>query len=189
MKLYKDCGICFLVGIENQSAVDYSMVTRMMMYDAMNYAAQDAKRRKHKGRKLRKKKKRLPVISCVLYYSYQKRWHGPRTLFEGLKLPTELENFVNNYKIHVIEVAWLSDAERRQLKGNFRILADALYELRTTGTITGSKRRILHVKALLLALSAITGNSTFEKIQFEHLEKETMTMRNLMEKHNWHVNS
>ena len=92
--------------------------------------------------------------------------------------------YINNYKIHVIEVAWLTDEERQRLTGDFRILADAVFEQRTTGKILGSKRRIRHVKALLAALSAITGNPHFEEIQFENIKEEKVTMRNLMEDYN-----
>ncbi len=180
MKRYKNYDISFLVGIENQSIVDYNMITRMMMYDILNYSAQQRTGKKRR----RRKANRLPVISCVLYFGYQKRWKGPRSLFEWLRLPKELENFVNDYKINVIEVAWLSEEERQRLTGDFRILADAVFEQRTTGRILGSKRRIRHVKALLAALSAITGNPRFEEIKFENIKENKVTMRNLMEGYN-----
>ena len=105
-------------------------------------------------------------------------------MYELLKLPKALEKFINNYKIHVIEVAWLSDEERQMLTGDFRILADVLNEQRTTGKILGSNRRVRHAKALLAALSAITGNPHFEEIQFESLKEDKVTMRNLMEDYN-----
>ncbi len=182
VKRYKDCNMCFLVGIENQSVPDYNMISRIMMYDALNYSAQNRNFGKKKGRK--KDKMFLPVISCVLYFGYQKRWKGPKTLYELLKLPKALEKFINNYKIHVIEVAWLSDEERQMLTGDFRILADVLNEQRTTGKILGSNRRVRHAKALLAALSAITGNPHFEKIQLENHREGMITMRNLMEGYN-----
>ena len=80
VKRYKDCNMCFLVGIENQSVPDYNMISRIMMYDALSYSAQTRNARKKKGRK--RDKKYLPVISCVLYFGYQKRWKGPKTLYE-----------------------------------------------------------------------------------------------------------
>ena len=190
VKLYKHCGInMMLIGVENQSKVDYSMVSRMMLYDAMNYAMQDETRRhskrKHRKRKrTRRKVERLPVVSCVLYFGYKQRWTGPRTLHEWLNLPTDLANLVNDYKIHVIEVAWLTDEERAQLTGDIRILADALHDLRTTGMIQGSKRVVKHARELLMALRAITNTPQFADINLIGNSTGDIKMCDIMDKYN-----
>ena len=190
IKLYKRCGIdMMLIGLENQTKVDYSMVSRMMLYDAMNYATQmDLARQNRKKRKKRKHSKKkttnLPIISCVLYFGYTRRWTGPRTLHEWLNLPADLANLVNDYKIHVIEVAWLSDEERQMLTGDFRILADALHDLRTIGKIRSNERTVKHARELLMALSAITNTPQFIKTNFNDIASGEIKMCEIMDKYN-----
>ena len=190
-KVYRRNGInLLLVGLENQTRVDYHMVARVMMADARHYMnmSERAKRpdrrkannRRRRSRRARSKlhnnhqSSRFPVVTYVLYFGYKRRWTGPRTLHEWLALSPEFKDLVNDYKIHVIEVAWLPKAVRERLTGDFRILADSLYELRTTGRITGDGRKIRH-KELLAVLRAITGNF-FEGINIDDIKEGETNM-------------
>ena len=58
-----------------------------------------------------------PVISIVLYFSYHERWNVPTSLHELVKIPLGLEDFVQEYKIHVTGVAWLPEEELRKNAG------------------------------------------------------------------------
>lgn len=115
-------GINFaVIGIENQTAVDYLMALRTMSYDAGEYEKQAAVIKKHirrtngisrseflsgflKGSKLH------PCITLVLFYGEE--WDGSRDLFGMLDftdIPNPLKKMVNNYKINLIEIRKLSD--------------------------------------------------------------------------------
>ncbi len=70
---------------------------------------------------IRPDQKLYPVVTVVLYFG-TKRWDGPQTLHEMLNLPKELEPFVSDYKINLIEVAFLDEKERARLKSDFGLL-------------------------------------------------------------------
>ncbi len=190
-KVYRRNGInLLLVGLENQTKVDYQMVARVMLADARHYMNMSERskrpdRRKANNRRRRSRRAlsklqnnhqntRFPVVTYVLYFGYKRRWTGPRSLHEWLGLSPEFKDLVNDYKIHVIEVAWLPKAVRERLTGDFRILADALYELRTTGRIKGDGRKIRH-KELFAVLRAITGN-LFEGIDINCIDEGETNM-------------
>lgn len=82
---------CFLIGIENQSDVNYAMPLRVMLWDALSYQEQIRNlERRHKvngeltsGAELLsgiKKEDRLkPVCTIVVYYD-EKEWDGSRPI-------------------------------------------------------------------------------------------------------------
>lgn len=140
--LYRDIikkaafGINFaVIGIENQSQVHYLMPLRIMSYDAAEYERQAAKVRK-KIRRNRgitsaefvsgfgKNTNLYPCITIVLFYG--KEWDGSRELHELLDftdIPKELREYVNNYKVHIVNVAELNaEVFRTDLKQIFRFL-------------------------------------------------------------------
>ena len=43
-----------------------------------------------------------PVITIVVYYG-EKAWDGAVTLHEMLNIPKEMKEFVNNYKMRLVE--------------------------------------------------------------------------------------
>lgn len=89
-----------LLGFENQSAVDDTMPVRIMGYDGAAY----------RNELNAKPPIRLyPVVTVVLYFGWEQRWKKPRRLKECFSIPEELEPYVSDYHINVIEVAWLSD--------------------------------------------------------------------------------
>ena len=91
--------VAFL-GIENQSRIDRYMPMRVIGYDGAMY----------RGQLFRKgKKKCYPVITLVLYFGYEKRWKKNRYLHECFDIPEELMPYVNDYKINLFEIAFLSE--------------------------------------------------------------------------------
>ena len=105
-----------LIGVEEQSQVDYAMPIRVMRYDGGRYEQQlqDKKREHQKEKDLSEKEflsgisredSFLPVVTIVLYFG--KHWDGARNLHELLdmdKIPVEMRKFVVNYPLHLIEV-------------------------------------------------------------------------------------
>lgn len=96
-------GKCYgILCIENQSAVDYSMVIRSLQYDGMTY-----------GRQLKERdsKELMPCVNTVVYYGL-KRWTAPARLKDMLQMegfPAKLAEAVNDYAITVVDVRRLHD--------------------------------------------------------------------------------
>ena len=192
-KVYKQCGVnLLLLGMEDQTAVDYDMAARVMFADAMHYynLCDDKEKRENKENEADPETKesddapskgtkppktaRFPVVTVVLYFGMDRRWTGPRSLHEWLKLPPELETLVNDYKITVIEVAYLSPEARKKLVSDFRDLADFMCEFKRTGKLPASNRVIDHPKELAAAVRAITG----VEIDMNTNERGEITMNN-----------
>lgn len=102
-----------LLGIENQENIHYAMPMRVMGYDYHSYKKQyDDNARKYKTSKgltddeyisrMKKTDKFIPVITIVVYYG-EKEWDGAKTLHEMLNIPKEVEPFINNYKMLLVE--------------------------------------------------------------------------------------
>lgn len=125
----KYCGnlgaFIMLLGIENQSAVDYDMVFRVMRYDGASYWMQ------------RTAKEKYPVITTVLYFGMDK-WNAPRSIHEAIMkdIPewNRIIEVVPNYHINLIEVAFLPKEVREQFTSDFRIVAEYFHAVRT-GTL------------------------------------------------------
>ena len=135
------------------------MPGRVIAYDGASYREQ-----------LNKKdvRKLIPVVTLVLYFG-MKRWNQPRSLkklFEDV--PKELMSYVNDYKIHVFEIAWLTDEEINRFTGDFRVVANFFAMKRRTGGkyIPDDPQEIMHVDAVLKLLSAMTGDQEYEKLLY-----------------------
>lgn len=112
-----------VIGVENQEEVHYLMPVRAMAYDVAEYERQAravrSRVRKEKGitraeflSGFRKEGKLSPCITIVLYFG--KDWDGSRSLHELLDftdVPMELKEYVNNYSIHVFEIARLENTD------------------------------------------------------------------------------
>ena len=100
-----------IIGLENQSKVDRKMPLRVLGYDGAAYRSQY------------KEKMPAPVVTLVLYFG-EDRWKKPRSLKEILKIPSELEPFVNDYKLNIYEIAWLTEEEIGRFTSDFRVVAN-----------------------------------------------------------------
>lgn len=98
-----------LLGIENQSKVDYSMPVRCMLYDAIQYEQQCKDNNRRKDAKL------LPVITLVIYYGAA-AWTGPVSLFEMMDLDEQLKPFVADYRLNVLAVSEIPEKDIDQFK-------------------------------------------------------------------------
>ena len=102
-----------ILGIEGQERIHYAMPMRVMGYDYGTYKKQyDDNAAKYKSAngmssdeymsKMKKTDKFIPVITIVVYYG-ENPWDGALSLHEMLNIPKEVEPFVNDYKMHLIE--------------------------------------------------------------------------------------
>lgn len=154
-KVWEDCGIeIALCGLENQSNPYRMMPARIIGYDGASYRSQILD---NKATRL------LPVVTLVLYFG-DKRWHQPKNLKKLFgDYPDELKRYVNDYKIHVFEIAWLTDEEITRFKGDFRIVANFFaMKRRTKGLyVPEDPQEIEHVDAVLKLLSVMTGDDSY----------------------------
>ena len=122
-----------VIGVEDQEDVHYLMPVRTMSYDAAQYQRQADRMKKEEKRKpgitraeflsgFHKTSRLHPCVTFVLFFG--ERWDGSRELRELLDMtdiPEELQPYINNYSIHVIEVRRLEDTSvfRTDLKQIF----------------------------------------------------------------------
>ncbi len=193
VKLWKRGKVVFcLVGLENQTSVDFTMPLRVFGYEGgdMRYqivqrddGLREARRAEDAARvKELQEMKFYPVTTVVLYYG-SGHWTGPRTLLECMDVAPELRPYVNDIHINVVEVAYLSDEQRAALTSDFKILADYFYQMRVNKEYNPPTETIRHVEAVLDLMYALTGNRYFEEAQVtahDRIERgEKTNMRDL----------
>lgn len=114
-----------MLGIENQTKLDKTMVVHNMIYDTIQYhdqiatmaydmvydAIQHHKQIKDEEEYLK------PVITLVIYYD-SNRWTGPRSLSDMMypgfeeNVDSQFLNYIRNYKLNIIEPC---EANRKSL--------------------------------------------------------------------------
>ena len=163
-----------ILGFENQTNPDKEMPLRVISYDGASYKQQLLDK---------KAKQRYPVATIVLYFGTKEKWSTPKNLFGCFKVPEELKPFVNDYKINVFNIAWLSDKTIDMFQSDFKIVAKYFQTVRLKREYKGTNEEIRHVDALLKMLSALTGDNSFEEVYNEsNLNKGGVTMCEVVEK-------
>lgn len=104
-----------LMGIENQTNVDYGMPVRNMLYDALSYTKQiEEIKKQHKEDKnygnkhgefisgIHKDDRLNPVITLVVFWAPEK-WDGPRSLHDMLTdVRPEFLKYIADYQINIV---------------------------------------------------------------------------------------
>ena len=124
-----------LLGIENQTDVHYAMPVRNAIYDALQYGRQVADiaaghRRnkndfsgKNNGEYLSgflKEDCIKPVITLVIHFGAEE-WDGPLSLHEMMSVSDiEILSFVENYRIHLIDPAKLTEEQLNKFSTSMR---------------------------------------------------------------------
>lgn len=136
IKQYKET-IIAIIGIENQTGIDYAMPIRNLLYDALQYEHQRLEiAKKHKTRRdLNKKEfisgiskddKILPVITITLYWGSEE-WDGPEKLSEMFTTWDEtILKFAGDYSINLIRLNELSENELGLFKTQLVQVAKAI---------------------------------------------------------------
>lgn len=84
----------------------------------------------------------------------------------------DLDEYVNDYKIHVIEVAWLTEEQLAMFKSDFGIVANFFVQKRKNKDYEpDDPREIQHVDAVLKLLSIMTGDNKYETILYSEKGK------------------
>mgnify|MGYP000806392033 FL=1 len=114
-KYWKDKKVELAIcGIENQSSVEKNMPFRIVGYDGASYRSQ----------LLEERKEILPVMTIVLYFGTNRHWYGKKNIKGLMKIPEELNDYINDYEMKVFEIAWLTEAEIDRFHSDFKIVAN-----------------------------------------------------------------
>ena len=162
------------VGLENQTKADVDMPLRVMGYDGAEYRAQlladnDAK-------------SRYPVVTLVLYYGYNGHWDKPLSLKERLDIPPEFDAFVNDYRMNLFEIAYLTREQVEMFRSDFRIVADYFVQMQENGDYVPDARQIKHVQETLQLLSVMTKDNRFEEAYNDAVEGGPQNMCEVLDR-------
>ena len=124
-----------ILGLENQTSVNYAIAVRNNIYDALQYGRQiqeivESHRKSSEGFKGRSSAEFIsgfckgdylrPVITLVIHFGADE-WDGPLSLHEMIKFDDpELMKFVPDYKVHLIDPARISDDELLKFSTSLR---------------------------------------------------------------------
>ena len=163
-----------ILGIENQTAQDSDMPLRVISYDGASYKQQLLDK---------KQKKRYPVATLVLYFGTEEKWSKAKHLYDCFEVPEKLKPFVNDYKINVFNIAFLSPKTIAMFKSDFKIIAEYFRAKRLNQKYKGSQEKLKHANETLKMFSALTGDNSFEKVYNEgNSKKGGITMCDVVER-------
>ena len=142
-----------LLGLEHQTEPEKQMAVRVIGYEGANYRSQ------YKAKQI------TPVSTLILYFGTEKRWQFPQNLKALMDIPDGLESYVNDYRIHVFEVAWLADEQINMFQSDFRVVARYFSEKRKNKDYVPHDKTILkHVDAVLKLLAVMSGDHRYETL-------------------------
>ena len=163
-----------ILGIENQTAQDSDMPLRVISYDGASYKQQLLDKNQ---------KKRYPVATLVLYFGTEEKWSKAKHLYDCFEIPEKLKPFVNDYKINVFNIAFLSPKTISMFKSDFKIIAEYFRAKRLNQKYKGSQEKLKHANETLKMFSALTGDNSFEKVYNEgNSKKGGITMCDVVER-------
>ena len=162
-----------LFGLENQTVPDKLMPMRVIGYDGAEYKKQVLEENRYK--------KKYPVITLVLYMGYDRNWKYSNSLLDLLEVDENLKPYVSDYKINIFEIAFLDREKINLFKSDFRMLADYLYQMRTSNSYKGDESDIKHVDEILMLMSAMSGFKNVENIIKVAHERKVSNMKGFFE--------
>ena len=136
-KEIKGVAIHLIVGDELQEHVDYTMPLRVMDMDLMGYLKQKndiSETYREKGTegfstdeflsKFQQTDRLIPEITLVIYMG-DRPWDGAKSLHELLnmsELPEEARGYIENYRLHILDVKHTPDEEFLKFPSDIRYL-------------------------------------------------------------------
>ena len=156
VKYWKDQDVQLAIcGIENQSSVEKYMPFRIIGYDGTAYRSQLQDKRKEI----------LPVMTIVLYFGTEHRWYGKRNIKGLMKIPEGLDDYINDYKMQVFEVAWLTEEQISRFRSDFKIVANFFVQKRKNKDyIPDDPTEIKHIDEVLKLLQVMTGDEHYKEV-------------------------
>ena len=136
-------GVYCLFGIEHQSTIDKEMVIRCGMYEMVEYLKQ-----------IKKGEKVIPQV-MVVFYTGDKKWNAPLKLSDYFDIPEELKEYVNDWKIKVVDVKEIDTSKIKDEQTRYFI--EAIQEM-YKGNYEGLHRRIKMNRDNFIYAAIITGS-------------------------------
>ena len=88
---------------------------------------------------------------------------------------------MNDYEIHVFEIAFMDSEEVDLFQSDFRVVADYFVQKRENGDYEPSLQDLAHVQETLQLLSIMTNDHRFEEVYNEASDAQKGEMRNMCE--------
>jgi len=131
------------------------MPFRIVGYDGAAYRSQLQQERK----------RMLPVVTIVLYFGTDRHWNSRKKIKELMEIPRCLDTYVNDYQMHVFEVAWLTEEQISHFRSDFKVVANFFVQKRKNKDyIPDDPTEIRHVDEVLKLLQVMTGDRRYEEI-------------------------
>ena len=134
-------GIYCLFGIEHQSTIDQEMVIRCGNYEMMEYLKQ-----------IKKGEKVIPQV-MIVFYTGDRKWNAPIRLSDYFEIPEELKEYVNDWKITVVDVKEIDTSKIEDEQTRYFI--EAIQEM-YKGNYEGLHRKIKMKRDNLIYAAIIT---------------------------------
>ena len=164
------------IGLEDQTKIHRAMPLRVIGYDGAVYRDELNKLKPEDEIDDGTEKQLLrlyPVITLVLHFDYERRWTAPRTLKECFpRIPKRLAPYINDYKLHIFEIAWLPDETIKKFNSDFRFVADYYSQMRKTGKWQPMPGKVKHVKELFELFNALTNDKRFIDMYAQRKEEK-----------------
>jgi len=152
-----------LFGLENETEQEDDMPLRFMGYDGAAYRDQLYYVKDGDGKRRRNDNPRYAVVTLLLYFG-SRHWNKALTLYDSLgEIPEKLKAYVNDYKVNLFEIAWLSDEQVEMFRSDFRIVADYFVQMRKNQNYVPSEIQFTHVREVMQMMSVLTKDSRFEE--------------------------
>ena len=100
-----------------------------------------------------------------------------------MNIPKELDPYVNDYKMEVFEIAWLTDEQLEMFKSDFKVVARFFVnKRRNPDNVADDPTEIQHVEEVLKLLSVMTGDRDYEKVICNEMKGQVKNMCDVAER-------
>lgn len=158
-------------GIENQTTKDRKMPLRVIAYDGASYRSQMLKKNQ---------KDFCKVITLVLHFG-NRRWEGDKELQEIIKKQSGEEEWFQNYKLNVVDIAYLTEKQIKMFRSDFGIIADYFVKRRKGYKTIENHQPIKHVDEVLKFMKIFAEDNRFLKLNVKKDEKGEVTMCTILD--------
>ena len=158
-------------GIENQTTKDRKMPLRVIAYDGASYRSQMLKKNQ---------KDFCKVITLVLHFG-NRRWEGDKELQEIIKKQSGEEEWFQNYKLNVVDIAYLTEKQIKMFRSDFGIIADYFVKRRKGYKAIENHQPIKHVDEMLKFMKIFAEDNRFLKLNVKKDEKGEVTMCTILD--------
>ena len=177
-KYWRKCSINIAyLGLENQTDPDKYMPMRVINYDGAAYRKQLSEENDKHDNGLYH-----PVITLILYFG-DKPWNYGTQLCDCLDIPEKLKPYVSDYKVNLIDLHKLTDADASRFRSDFKHIAE-FYAARNTGLkYVPSDTNLAHPRELAEFFSVFQNDERFIDAYNKSIEeKEKFTMCDFVDK-------